>query len=508
MAVLFMTTTFRKKPLPSSYELTNLVYTETGSDTDHHIIHISSSVDVTQFLTPANRPSFAGTVSSTYNSTQLNYFWVKQTSGDQTTYDTSIVHVLFNRDEIVSDDTSDDAYTVYISPLGQDTTTCGWKDLPCTTIKYAYEDAGTKNEHFTKIALMTSDGDHSVEQQSVTIAPEPDFTFTGANDSSTASKFVGGVISPASPSALFVISPSDGRTVTFTTINFVLTPADSLKCHAFTVNSGTLQLTSVQITSSTDTSLSLSASLLQLSGGSLNLDSLTATNFIFNNSASFIAVASASPSISFASSHFTAIATADSTSTPSHVNAPTFLLASFSLSNTTITQCTSPSSLEGGAVFLSISSLEHSLTITNCTLQQCACNTQEGRGGFVFLDALPSTMTDSFKTATVPFNLSNNVYTNNDAAIGRDLFIRCHNLSAQITRDQLGVEDTTTFNTTNAFFGTDDCENAGADVDLLSLFSHYRSETIYVSYTDSNAVLHCISYPVKIPNFSLGKIPH
>ena len=75
-----------------------------------HIIHITSTVDLSLLITPLSDShpivDFSDTIDSTFNTTQVPYFWACQKEGDAITRNVSILSLLF------PDSSSDSASTI------------------------------------------------------------------------------------------------------------------------------------------------------------------------------------------------------------------------------------------------------------------------------------------------------------------------------------------------------------------------------------------------------------
>lgn len=116
------------------------------------------------------------------------------------------------------------------------------------------------------------------------------------------------------------------------------------------------------------------------------------------------------------------------------------------------------------------------------------CSRGSGRGGMVYIDCVvqPSTPTPLL---ALPLYLASVRFSLNDAMSGRDLFIRCHSIDAQIHEDLFSIDFNTAFDKNNAFKGRDvGMTVSSPDVDLILLVDVYRSDEVFASSVSDDAI--------------------
>ncbi|KAH7821018.1 uncharacterized protein MONOS_14678 [Monocercomonoides exilis] len=147
-------------------------------------------------------------------------------------------------------------------------------------------------------------------------------------------------------------------------------------------------------------------------------------------------------------------------------------VAKLKMHNSTIRDCGSTSSNEGGAVFFGLS--EGGLSEINHTnVTECFCS-NIGRGGGMFLKS------QSVSQKALPFVLSNITFKENVASKGRDVFVKCTDLDSQISESQFLINFGEPFVRELAIWGCT-ADNYGDEEDLLRRVFVFRSEFIFVS---------------------------
>ncbi|KAH7825834.1 uncharacterized protein MONOS_11053p2 [Monocercomonoides exilis] len=147
-------------------------------------------------------------------------------------------------------------------------------------------------------------------------------------------------------------------------------------------------------------------------------------------------------------------------------------VAKLKMHNSTIRDCGSTSSNEGGAVFFGLSE-GGLLEINHTNVTECFCS-NIGRGGGMFLKS------QSVSQKALPFVLSNITFRGNAALKGRDVFVKCTDLDSQITESQFLINFGEPFVKELAIWGCT-ADNYEDEEDLLGRVYVFRSEFIFVS---------------------------
>ncbi|KAH7823972.1 uncharacterized protein MONOS_5179 [Monocercomonoides exilis] len=127
-------------------------------------------------------------------------------------------------------------------------------------------------------------------------------------------------------------------------------------------------------------------------------------------------------------------------------------------------------SMKGGVMLVSLLS-ENSFKMSDSTVTRCCCSSN-GKGGGVYLAAATAGKLD--------FLFSRVNFTANTAFVGNDIFIECHNITAQINETQFGFDVEKVTDKAKAIFGIDKTDHT-ADTNLLDFITIYRADTIIVS---------------------------
>ncbi|KAH7819654.1 putative Protein tyrosine and serine/threonine kinase [Monocercomonoides exilis] len=147
--------------------------------------------------------------------------------------------------------------------------------------------------------------------------------------------------------------------------------------------------------------------------------------------------------------------------------------------NTSIKSSGSSLSENGGCIAMKLS--EGSLFHCNfCSISGCFCSAT-GRGGAMFLDC-SSIASDGL----LPFLLENTTFMENKAFRGRDVYVKCANVEAQIGAELFQLDFRPPFVRELAMWGCTAPDYAD-EQDLLLLVVVYQSETIFASSSADNA---------------------
>ncbi|KAH7825806.1 uncharacterized protein MONOS_13287 [Monocercomonoides exilis] len=148
------------------------------------------------------------------------------------------------------------------------------------------------------------------------------------------------------------------------------------------------------------------------------------------------------------------------------------------MNNSTIRDCGSTSSNEGGSVFFGLSE-GGLLEINHTNVTECFCS-NIGRGGGMFLKS------QSASQKALPFVLSNITFRGNAALKGRDVFVKCTDLDSQISESQFLINFGEPFVKELAIWGCT-ADNYEDEEDLLGRVYVFRSEFIFVSSIVGNS---------------------
>ncbi|KAH7821118.1 uncharacterized protein MONOS_13548 [Monocercomonoides exilis] len=152
--------------------------------------------------------------------------------------------------------------------------------------------------------------------------------------------------------------------------------------------------------------------------------------------------------------------------------------ARLKMENSTIDNCGSTSSHEGGGVFFLLNERGR-LEMNHTNVTECFCS-NIGRGGGLFLKS------QSVSQKTLPFVLSNITFLQNVASKGRDVFVKCTDLDLQISESQFLINFGEPFVRELAIWGCT-ADNYGDEEDLLRRMFGFRSEFIFVSSIVENS---------------------
>ncbi|KAH7826189.1 uncharacterized protein MONOS_1025 [Monocercomonoides exilis] len=144
---------------------------------------------------------------------------------------------------------------------------------------------------------------------------------------------------------------------------------------------------------------------------------------------------------------------------------------SFVVNESVLESCQSRESEYGGGIYFQLNE-DSEFKIFDTRISQSNCSMINGMGGGIYLRTeLLGELNYLF------FNLS---FSGNNAWIGRDIFIECTNISAQINESQFKMDlRQEVFIRSNAIFGSD--KNGDFPIDLIELITIYQSATIVVS---------------------------
>ncbi|KAH7826951.1 uncharacterized protein MONOS_5880 [Monocercomonoides exilis] len=157
---------------------------------------------------------------------------------------------------------------------------------------------------------------------------------------------------------------------------------------------------------------------------------------------------------------------------------------SVSIEGCTYSTISSSSSLNGGALSITIPSSSSSsspfLTIHNSTFSSCKASEANGRGGAVYLS-----LTDSSENGANAIKLTQLIFSDNKAAKGTDMYILYDQLKNYIT-DWDWTDTTKLEMSLNAFYGSETSSPSGSS-DEFSLYPFFFSLTNNSVFVDSSS---------------------
>eukprot|EP00770_Monocercomonoides_exilis_P006176 MONOS_6146.1-p1 / transcript=MONOS_6146.1 / gene=MONOS_6146 / organism=Monocercomonoides_exilis_PA203 / gene_product=unspecified product / transcript_product=unspecified product / location=Mono_scaffold00189:93049-98826(+) / protein_length=1926 / sequence_SO=supercontig / SO=protein_coding / is_pseudo=false len=148
------------------------------------------------------------------------------------------------------------------------------------------------------------------------------------------------------------------------------------------------------------------------------------------------------------------------------------------MENSSINNCGSTSSHEGGGVFFRLNERGR-LEMNHTNVTECFCS-NVGRGGGLFLKS------QSASQKALTFVLSNITFLRNVALKGRDVFVKCTDLDSQISESQFLINFGEPFVKELAIWGSTS-DNFRDEEDLLRRVFVFRSEFIFVSSIMENS---------------------
>ncbi|KAH7820444.1 uncharacterized protein MONOS_13704 [Monocercomonoides exilis] len=142
--------------------------------------------------------------------------------------------------------------------------------------------------------------------------------------------------------------------------------------------------------------------------------------------------------------------------------------------NSTFRGCLAKESLKGGGMRVKLRG-ESFLRITDGDMEWCESSTIGGRGGGCYLDCVGE---DEWKSGMVAPILDVKFrgvrFEANNASVGRDVFMKCHVIEEQISKENFQVDfDEEIFERNNAMHG-EEVVNEGVDIDLIPFVEFFK----------------------------------
>ena len=435
----------------------------------------------------------------------LTNYWLEETTVSRTKQNTSLLYFLYPP--------SIDAQVtqMYVSLNGADILTCGWTDLPCATLDIAFKQRST----LSKISLLDTvsltsplklTSDTSLLIATATSVTSASLTITSQLEDTTQSTVIenAGTLAISTLTLALDTSLSAGSSVcsliessaalSLSDLTFTNTTADPISISLLRITSGTFSADSISLSSlafsDSVTPVFLSHGIETASFIRCTINQITLFSSFFTISSSSSSAVNSIPQITITQSQMNLVTMNSLSTLPSLLALPDFTPVDLTVSSSTISSCTSPNSRHGGAVLVTLpvtSSPSGSLTIVDCQIQNCACNLNEGRGGFLYVDLVPSaSLRDN--TQVYPLTLSNLTFENNEAYIGRDIYIRYppdESLDSYISLDL----NFSSFDIVNSIYGcvvVDPSSTGSADSDGVFL----DSQSGEIGDADSDSSTH------------------
>ncbi|KAH7816254.1 uncharacterized protein MONOS_3034 [Monocercomonoides exilis] len=157
-----------------------------------------------------------------------------------------------------------------------------------------------------------------------------------------------------------------------------------------------------------------------------------------------------------------------------------------------ITEDKAELSEKGGAISFTLGA-SGSMKMIDSTISHCSCNNNTGRGGGVYLATK--------ERGELNFTFVKMKFRNNEARVGNDIFIECHNITSQINENQFQFDlREGHYYRYNAIYGRDECEYP-SDTDLIDFVTIHQSDTIIVSSVNGSNERQCGT--ITLPCFSI-----
>ncbi|KAH7821214.1 uncharacterized protein MONOS_12864 [Monocercomonoides exilis] len=373
------------------------------------------------------------------------------------------------------------------APAGQNEVFCGNKYVPCQSLDYsvnrlAESSADVPLRVITVIWNGSIENDISLNSVNVLSFGREN---CGINISANVQFASGSVVS--STAAL-----------SFSSIDFYIPSVfdiETTECASLfssLTETGNIQFSSCSfiLTSSESQDLSSCVHLISVLGGAVQLSQCHADKATFFSYSLFNLIPSiqqakddysssanqeSQPSeISFKNCEFTSLHVSEYDEQPSFGSVQ--LETHLSIVNCSLDDLTSVLSMEGGGMKIELGT-EGSFCLKGENSEQlssvshCTCSTFVGKGGFLYLSCCNS---------IEGFSLSDLVFSENEAFVGRNVFILSSDLNASVVIERL-MFDWTEWKRTNAFFGSDEVNfTEGIFLDKL-LFEHTDTSVVVSS---------------------------
>eukprot|EP00770_Monocercomonoides_exilis_P007550 MONOS_7511.1-p1 / transcript=MONOS_7511.1 / gene=MONOS_7511 / organism=Monocercomonoides_exilis_PA203 / gene_product=unspecified product / transcript_product=unspecified product / location=Mono_scaffold00258:37876-47966(-) / protein_length=3308 / sequence_SO=supercontig / SO=protein_coding / is_pseudo=false len=172
---------------------------------------------------------------------------------------------------------------------------------------------------------------------------------------------------------------------------------------------------------------------------------------------------------------------------PASIVKDTFAAWNTTITNATFQSCIAQSSLRGGGLRLCLS-MEGELEVSNSMFTNCIASS-EGRGGGLYLDCVDPADPSPNPIPELPFRMNSIRFNNNDAKVGKDMFINCHDIDIQIDETLFSLDFDQPSLQTNIAINANDTSDK--DRDLIPLITFYKDEFIFLSAVNGNDSRQC-----------------
>ncbi|KAH7829998.1 uncharacterized protein MONOS_465 [Monocercomonoides exilis] len=272
--------------------------------------------------------------------------------------------------------------------------------------------------------------------------------------------------------------------------------------------------------------------LFILNGGLLEFDDVSIISFQITCSMIVFSAGSFTPSsLLLTKASFTNITLSENHASVLESSLPS--TTSFIIDNCTFSSCTSKNCERGGGIFISLSNMQ-SLYISDSGFTMCESasgNTQSccvfhseqnneevtGRGGGLFISVSDITKPEIKNSNFDPLNfqLTNLVFKENYASIGRDLFLQCPRLIELVTPENFAFSlDPPLFNRENAIFGSEttlssfmasSLSHPLTDFNLLNFLINFKDVQISISSSTGMDFLSCGTESLPCKTVEVGR---
>ncbi|KAH7830561.1 uncharacterized protein MONOS_1523 [Monocercomonoides exilis] len=413
---------------------------------------------------------------------------------------------------------------------GTDADVCGRQGrTPCATIEYALDgfalmqDASltllsstfVPNQTLTFIASsikITGIGTDATTIASSGIPQPPNLHSQSSQSTSSFSSFSSTASSsspdPSASSALFQ-QTQGSLTVSALAIAHNSTNQITPILFHLSGNSHSLKLNTTIITGTTPSSSSTTTPLFFLTAGSLALNHTAITSLALNSQSIFHLTSLTAP-LTLNSSNITHI-TSTATPTSCVLSSATSPALSLSLTNCTITNIDSApqnqqTATNGGCISFASSAPANTFSVSDTAFSTCSVSedtSSGGRGGALMIE-----FNQGSQVSESSFSITNIVFSENKASVGRDMYFVCESLVASVKEPFFAFMRSIT-EKDNSVVGHDRTQMfSDWDVNLFVFLDGYFSDTIYVDGTSGVEEVYCglEKAPCLNVNYGMGRL--
>ncbi|KAH7826975.1 putative Protein tyrosine and serine/threonine kinase [Monocercomonoides exilis] len=400
--------------------------------------------------------------------------------------------------------------TFSVNGTGIDYSVCGYTDFQCRTIDFACG-RQTTLEKEVKIdtnsmsfseELVLSDAKYNIYGLDVNTTMIVASSGTGTDGLVTSSAeatlshliFILPSLLGTHTSFISVTSPADPSSATgieysfkISSIAFIIQTAANLNYNIIKATFGQLKMTDCDVSVS---DYKKSLFVFSSSVSSVSIEAAYFKEFSGSQKPTFTCISSPTSSNIFTSITFNNTIFKNlnqTTDQPTSIAKDTFASWSTIISNSTFQSCEADASLRGGGLRLCLS-MEGTLEISDSTYTNCRASS-EGRGGGLYFDYVDATDFLPFPLQKLPLRMNSVRFNNNDAKVGKDMFINCHSISEQIDETLFSLDfGQPSLQIDTAVNANDALER---DKDLIPIITFYKNEIIFLSAVNGEDSRQC-----------------